>query len=325
MGTTCEQFLKNQTVFIPLHTTMEILEDNLKAAYYGVIKESKDMNPNCRGFALPSLCFSVLPICRTPEETNHQFFRNKAIAMEAFRKKYDEHTTPADVDVNVESKSTTSVMENNRETREKEVGIDQTLKEQSLRLSTSTSASISVSATTESYKSTHIVPTEINHNHNEHDVRQKRSVDGNPSKKNLKPVTRGREAFQLPLSETEAFKKHYPPTRKTENLRRICRNECELLENELCQKEYAIAKRHPAIGQVLPLEDCHDLPEGESDCSTLGIAIDVDETERCFWENGAGYRGTVAISQSGKPCLTWARLMKEIADYPELAGLNYCR
>lgn len=118
---------------------------------------------------------------------------------------------------------------------------------------------------------------------------------------------------------------NYPPARLTSNLRRICRNECELLENELCQMEYAIAKRHPAIGQVLPIEDCSNLPEELNDCSSLGIAIDVDENEDCYWENGSKYRGKTAVSKSGKPCLTWVRLMKEIADYPELAGTNYCR
>lgn len=65
--------------------SLDSLEDNLKAAYYGVIKESKDMNPNCRGYALPSLCYSVLPICKTPEKTNHQYFRNIAVEKEKER------------------------------------------------------------------------------------------------------------------------------------------------------------------------------------------------------------------------------------------------
>lgn len=58
-------------------------------------------------------------------------------------------------------------------------------------------------------------------------------------------------------------------------LRRICREECELLENELCRTEYAIAKRHPLIGQV-PLLECSDLPLKGSpeaqDCLSVGIS-----------------------------------------------------
>ncbi|KAL1456791.1 hypothetical protein WDU94_001492, partial [Cyamophila willieti] len=38
--------------------------------------------------------------------------------------------------------------------------------------------------------------------------------------------------------------------------RRICRQDCELLEDELCKIEYAIAKRHPLIGQSVAIEDC---------------------------------------------------------------------
>lgn len=40
----------------------------------------------------------------------------------------------------------------------------------------------------------------------------------------------------------------YVPSRSTVPLRRICKKDCEILENELCQKEYSIAKRHPHIG-----------------------------------------------------------------------------
>lgn len=35
----------------------------------------------------------------------------------------------------------------------------------------------------------------------------------------------------------------------TNSLRRVCRDECILLETELCSKEYSIAKRHPVIGK----------------------------------------------------------------------------
>lgn len=328
---------------------MDILEDNLKAAYYGVIKESKDMNPNCRGYALPSLCYSVLPICRTPEETNHQFFRNKAIAMEDMRHRHSEQiltSTTTTTTTNTAVLITTAEM---------------------MDMTTTTKPSPSTIAAAIVTSSSSRAPTSSETNWVEPDGKPKIKGHKHDKKSNkgkikgqrsttVRPVTsttstldsnhwsetevavmveptlhysnivytRSRRSMKS-LAESEVLKKRYPPTRNTENLRRICRNECELLENELCQKEYAIAKRHPAIGQVLPLEDCHNLPEDTKDCSSLGIAIDVDEKERCYWENGAGYRGTVAESQSSKPCLPWARLMKEIADYPELAGQNYCR
>lgn len=57
--------------------------------------------------------------------------------------------------------------------------------------------------------------------------------------------------------------------------RRICRDDCEILENEMCRMEYAIAKRHPLIGQQLALPECGDLPAiGSPDsenCLKLGI------------------------------------------------------
>lgn len=64
-------------------------------------------------------------------------------------------------------------------------------------------------------------------------------------------------------------------------LRRICREECEMLENELCRREYAIAKRHPQIGQQVPLLECSDLPEHDPDCLSLGIptVIYVNESK----------------------------------------------
>lgn len=49
-----------------------------------------------------------------------------------------------------------------------------------------------------------------------------------------------------------------------------------MLENDLCKKEYAIAKRHPLIGHQVPLVDCSDLPMEDSpearDCLSLGIS-----------------------------------------------------
>lgn len=214
------------------------------------------MNFNCRKYALPSLCLSALPLCRTPERTNLLYFANRDIHME---RKLKNNAT-----------------------------------------------------------SGWILATENPISHG----RLRRFLEKNSKDRKLtlkrKSSVASDDGFAGEVSS------HYPPTRESENLRRICREDCELLENELCQKEYAIAKRHPVIGQKLPLEECSRLPS-QNDCSSLGITIDVDQSQTCYWEDGASYRGTLAVSASGKTCLRWSWLMKEISDYPELAGQNYCR
>lgn len=197
------------------------------------------MNSNCRKYALPSLCLSSLPICRTPERTNLLYFANLAMF--------------------------TNLYSGN-------------------------------------------------------DTRKKRSVNRDSKGKNF--FLKKKSIFYDDVFSKDVSSK-YPPTKETENLKRICREECELLETELCQKEYAIAKRHPVIG-IVGVEECQRLPQ-HKDCSTLGITIEVDETESCYWEDGSSYRGVKNLSITGKPCLRWSWLMKEISDFPELIGQNYCR
>lgn len=376
-------------------------------AYYGVIKESKDMNPNCRGFALPSLCYSVLPICRTPEKTNHQYFRNIALQKEKERLRKlelaaaalasttttqstalpatDEPTTTTASTSTSSSTTTTGATTEITATTTTTKTTPQPTETTKLLSTRATTQGLTLSneqntQTTQENKihgnhndfmttvkprlkksqksrdrkirkhSSHqntagdglqhaAASKDSDHHHNNNnnnddfDERNKRSRrflsnfwDEHINFENMAEKFRHlRQAMPISHSMIYSPDSNYPPARTTSNLRRICRNECELLENELCQKEYAIAKRHPAIGQVLPIEDCFNLPEELNDCSSLGIAIDVDENEDCYWENGSKYRGKAAVSKSGKPCLTWVRLMKEIADYPELAGTNYCR
>lgn len=364
------------------------------------------MNPNCRGFALPSLCYSVLPICRTPEKTNHQYFRNIALQKEKERLRKlelaaaalasttttqattlpatDEPTTTTTTPTTTTTASTTTTMETTKATTTttttkttpqpppettKLLSTKATTQKLTNELPTQTTQENKVNGHQNDYLTTvkprlkksqksrdrkirkhsshqntagdglshAAVGRDSDHHHNNNnddlDEKNKRNRrflsnfwDEHISFENMAEKFRHlRQAMPISHSMIYSPDSNYPPARTTSNLRRICRNECELLENELCQKEYAIAKRHPAIGQVLPIEDCFNLPEELNDCSSLGIAIDVDENEDCYWENGSKYRGKAAVSKSGKPCLTWVRLMKEIADYPELAGTNYCR
>ncbi|KAL9699926.1 hypothetical protein quinque_003367 [Culex quinquefasciatus] len=323
-GTTCDEFLRNQTVFITPDITIEMLEERLKAAY-GVIKESKDMNANCRVYALPSLCYSILPVCRTPEKTNHQYFANKAAAETARRgSSYNR------------SKFKSHEKKNNRKGK-----------------TTSTPGLMTTTERLKVYFSGGVTPSSNDFNG---DIVTENSLDETGRRRRSSEFLTDRQrhflqqntynnddGYYSSYSANSNNKKNYPPTRNTENLRRICRNDCELLENELCQKEYAIAKRHPTIGQKLPLEECDDLPlqnsvdgtiingigglgsSGDNECMRLGIKMDIVPDDDCYWESGLTYRGILDKSSSGKPCMRWSKLMREISNYPELAGHNFCR
>ena len=63
--------------------------------------------------------------------------------------------------------------------------------------------------------------------------------------------------------------------RRTERPRKICREECEMLEDQLCRKELAIARQHQLLGTQMVLPVCNDLPPvgspGAATCVSIGI------------------------------------------------------
>jgi receptor tyrosine kinase-like orphan receptor 1 len=270
--------MKNQTVFISPDTTMEMLEGKLAQAY-GVIKESKDMNAICAKFAIPSLCITVLPICRTPEETNHHYFlnKNKAKVVDKFITKKSKKSSVK----KPKAKATTTK-------------IPPTLPP----TTTTEKPEIEFSRNSNSYyEPSYHSATEHPFSH----LRKRRNID----------------------IDFLSIKNAYPPTKYSENLRRVCRSDCELLENEICQKEYAIAKRHPTIGLILPLEDCSEVPD-DDDCLRMGINVGIDPSDTCYWDNGNKYRGVKDRSINGKSCMKWSKVLREIT-HIELVNNNYCR
>uniref|UniRef100_A0A182K1U4 FAD-binding PCMH-type domain-containing protein n=1 Tax=Anopheles christyi TaxID=43041 RepID=A0A182K1U4_9DIPT len=347
-GTTCEQYLRNQTVFVTPDITMEILEERLKSAY-GVIRESKDMNANCRVYALPSLCYSILPVCRTPELTNHQYFANRAAAEAAQR--------AATIG---RGKMRAHEKKNNRKQLLLKAALSTAVPYESTGgnggapYTTTTTTTLTTTERLRVYFSGGVTP-DLGGRFFDGDIvtenalpprydngrRGRRGATNHYQQQYVQP---GEEITVLSYtSSSSGPKKSYPPTRNTENLRRICRNDCELLENELCQKEYAIAKRHPTIGQKLPLEECDDLPlqksvdgtilngigglgsSGDMECMRLGIDLDIKPNDDCYWENGASYRGIMDRTKSSKICMRWSKLMHTMSEFPHLAGHNYCR
>ncbi|XP_059500578.1 tyrosine-protein kinase transmembrane receptor ROR2 isoform X4 [Stegostoma tigrinum] len=69
--------------------------------------------------------------------------------------------------------------------------------------------------------------------------------------------------------------------------RELCRDECEVLENDLCRTEYIIARSNPLILMQLQLPNCEDLPLPESPeaSSCMRIGIPVDRINRYPHEN----------------------------------------
>lgn len=65
--------------------------------------------------------------------------------------------------------------------------------------------------------------------------------------------------------------------------RQLCRDECEALERDLCETEYAIARSNPLILMQLELPNCRLLPHpGSPDAATcMRIGVPLDKLEKC--------------------------------------------
>uniref|UniRef100_T1KPM7 Receptor protein-tyrosine kinase n=2 Tax=Tetranychus urticae TaxID=32264 RepID=T1KPM7_TETUR len=114
-------------------------------------------------------------------------------------------------------------------------------------------------------------------------------------------------------------------------IRKICRDECEILESSICRKEYSMARNIPVINANL-LPKCTNLPilgaPGDSECVQLGVPSSVrplKDAQVCFSENGREYRGIVDHSTSGRKCLPWSVGYNTIHYEELIGGHNYCR
>ncbi|XP_051164112.1 tyrosine-protein kinase transmembrane receptor Ror [Leptopilina boulardi] len=265
-GKICLEFVKKNFVFIPDSMTQDSLENKLEQAF-SVIKFSNEVSTNCQGYAKPSLCYSVFPICR--DKTIDSEHQNSRISSRLFN----------------------LLNSNKQKLQDKSEKIDSTdeLRESPITIEMFSSSDNKIN----NYK-------DNLHSQNE-----------------------------IVLSHSMQSKTNNLNTR----VRRICREECEMLENELCRQEYAIAKRHPQIGQQVPLVECSDLPlngtDEAVDCLSLGISteIHIHKEDNCYWGTGQSYRGIVKTSISGRMCLRWSHQFNlQISDYLELAGSHsYCR
>ena len=122
--------------------------------------------------------------------------------------------------------------------------------------------------------------------------------------------------------------------KRTQRPRKICREECEVLEADYCKSELETARSHPAIFQQLVFPECEELPAlGSMDshnCVRLGIpgTGQLLQPHSCYTGAGASYRGTHSMTSSGQHCKPWReqRVIPALPDNKELVGgHNYCR
>uniref|UniRef100_A0A452UP96 Receptor tyrosine kinase like orphan receptor 2 n=1 Tax=Ursus maritimus TaxID=29073 RepID=A0A452UP96_URSMA len=118
--------------------------------------------------------------------------------------------------------------------------------------------------------------------------------------------------------------------------RELCRDECEVLESDLCRQEYTIARKvvllslSGGVGEGCsvppsPLEEgCCPFPFGL--LTHLSLA-----DHQCYNGSGTDYRGTASTTKSGHQCQPWALQLPHShhltsAAFPELGGGHaYCR
>ncbi|TVK90660.1 Inactive tyrosine-protein kinase transmembrane receptor ROR1 [Bagarius yarrelli] len=119
--------------------------------------------------------------------------------------------------------------------------------------------------------------------------------------------------------------------------RDLCKDECEILENDLCKTEYIIARSNPIILKRLKLPNCEDLAASDSpeaaNCMRIGIPMgeSINKNHKCFNSTGSDYRGTTSVTRSGRQCQPWNSQYPHShtylpVRYPELnGGHSYCR
>lgn len=123
--------------------------------------------------------------------------------------------------------------------------------------------------------------------------------------------------------------------RQTERPRRLCREECEVLESRICRTELLFARQYASLEKQLVLPECPDSPRVGSPESANCVRVGVPEVSQlirphsCYRGGGKDYRGTSSTTESGLTCQPWdahPTIKSQTSDHLELiGGHNFCR
>ena len=122
--------------------------------------------------------------------------------------------------------------------------------------------------------------------------------------------------------------------KRSQKPRKLCREECEVLEQDYCKSELEAARSHPAIFQQMVFPECDELPPIGSIESSNCVQLNIPNTGQliqphsCYNGVGSSYRGTHSMTSSGLHCKPWKDqiVIDMFPDHMELVGgHNYCR
>lgn len=108
----------------------------------------------------------------------------------------------------------------------------------------------------------------------------------------------------------------------TDKPRDLCKDECEILENDLCKTEYIIARSNPLILKRLKLPNCDDLAATDSpeaaNCLRIGIpmAEPINKSKTFSFSTSSSYKSALLrrlirqmLHENGSNCVFFATVV----------------